>query len=234
MHAHDLDPVPAPGPHVNAARKAEAEPAPVAGVEGLNAGAVLNLQRLAGNSSVSSLLEDETEPSPVRDVVGSGAGAPLDHATRTLMESQLGEDFGDVRVHTGSRADESARSINAQAYTVGTDVVFRDGKYAPETDSGMHTLAHELTHVVQQKAGPVDGSPAPGGIRLSDPSDPFELAAERSAAAVMAPQLQAQATAPATPSIQRQGEDEEDETAQTLVAQRQAEEQEEEDQAPPQ
>src|SRR5207302_1843291 len=73
----------------------------------------------------------------------------------------------------------------AQAYTVGNDVVFQSGKYAPETPTGMHTLAHELTHVVQQKAGPVAGTPVGGGIRLSDPSDVFEQAADRNATAAI-------------------------------------------------
>ena len=98
------------------------------------------------------------------------------------MEERLGSDFTEVRIHTGGRADESARSIDALAYTVGSDVVFRSGQYAPDTPTGQRVLAHELTHVVQQKAGPVEGTPAPGGIRLSDPSDRFEQAAERAAA----------------------------------------------------
>src|SRR5205823_14023107 len=94
---------------------------------------------------------------------------------------RMGHDFSDVRVHTGGKADESARSISAQAYTVGTDVVFRSGAYQPDTSSGRHVLAHELAHVVQQKAGPVAGTPAPGGISVSHPSDSFEQAAVRSA-----------------------------------------------------
>jgi len=129
--------------------------------------AVLRLQRAAGNDSVSALLSED-EPSPVHEVVGSGA------------------DFSDVRVHTGAKADQSARSIGAQAYTVGTDVVFSEGAYQPETPSGRHVLAHELAHVVQQKAGPVSGTPGPGGVSVSHPSDPFEQAAERTADQVMA------------------------------------------------
>jgi len=198
--------------------------------EKLNAGALLNLQRLAGNSSVGSLLgEEREESSPVRDVVGSGGGSPLDGTTRTYMESRLGNDFGDVRVHTGQKADESARSINAQAYTVGNDVVFQSGKYTPETPGGMHTLAHELTHVVQQKAGPVSGAPVGGGIRLSDPADSFEQAAERNASAVVsgAP-VTAASPGGGEASVQRATGEEEEETAQTLVAQRAGEEEEEE------
>ena len=91
----------------------------------------------------------------------------------------MGHDFGDVRVHTDATASDSARSVNAQAYTVGSDIVFQSGTYAPDTDGGRHVLAHELTHVVQQRSGPVDGTPAPGGIKISHPSDSFEQAAER-------------------------------------------------------
>ena len=196
--------------------------------------AVFNLQRLAGNESVSALLGDDREegaqPSPVRDVVGSGGGSPLDPGARSFLEERMGHDFSDVRVHTGPGADESARSISAQAYTVGTDVVFRSGAYQPDTPSGRHVLAHELAHVVQQKAGPVSGTPAPGGISISDPSDSFEQAAERSAASAMAGVPASPVTAASDGvTAQRVGEEEEeDQTAQTLTAQRMGEEEEEE------
>jgi hypothetical protein len=81
------------------------------------------------------------------------SGRPLDPRTRGYMESRFGVDFGNVRVHTDDHAAQSARSINARAYTVGSDVVFSSGKYAPETASGRKLLAHELTHVVQQSPG---------------------------------------------------------------------------------
>jgi hypothetical protein len=196
----------------------------------LSPSSLLHLQRMAGNQSVNSLLDQEQEASPVHDVIGSGGGSPLDSQTRGFMEERLGSDFGDVRVHTGAGADESARSINAQAYTVGTDVVFQSGKYEPDSDSGRHMLAHELTHVVQQKAGPVAGTPAPGGIMISHPSDAFEQAAERSAERVTAQPFGTGAAAAAgAASVQRQeDEDEPDEaaTAQTMAVQRTAEDQE--------
>ncbi len=235
MYAHDFDPGPATSPHISVGEDSKhadstlLDAASAGRAQALNPGAVLSLQRLAGNSSVSSLLGEETEqPSPVREVVGTGGGSPLDGSTRTYMESRLGHDFGDVRIHTGPKADESAHAIHAQAYTVGTNVVFQSGKFAPDTPGGMHTLAHELAHVVQQKAGPVAGTPAPGGIRLSSPSDAFEQAAESTAAAAMSPAPQ-QASAPSgEPSVQRAAEEEEEETAQTMVAQRAGEEEEEE------
>jgi hypothetical protein len=153
----------------------------------LHPAAVMHLQRVAGNDSVTSLLgvDRDEEPSPVRDVIGSASGQPLERSTQRFMEGRMGQDFGDVRVHTDATASDSARSVNAQAYTVGNDIVFQNGAYAPETDTGRHMLAHELTHVVQQRSGPVDGTPAAGGIKISDPSDSFEQAAERNAGEVM-------------------------------------------------
>ncbi|MGH8905071.1 MAG: DUF4157 domain-containing protein [Egibacteraceae bacterium] len=120
--------------------------------------------------------------------------------------SSHGHDFSDVRVHTDGKASESARSVQAHAYTVGNDVVFQGGQYSPETDAGKRMLAHELTHVVQQRSGPLDGTPAPGGIQVSDHSDTFERAAERSADQVMAGG-HAEAAAPAPASVQRQEEE---------------------------
>ena len=86
-----------------------------------------------------------------------------------------------MRVHTDGVADAAARSVGADAYTVGSDVVFAAGRYEPDTPVGQRMLAHELTHVVQQRSGPVDGTPTGDGIALSDPSDRFEQEAERTA-----------------------------------------------------
>jgi hypothetical protein len=186
--------------------------------------AVLGLQRMAGNESVGALLgdeQDEAETSPVREVVGSGGGSPLDPGARTFLEQRMGADFSDVRVHTGPGADESAGSIGAQAYTVGTDVVFSSGAYQPDSPSGRHVLAHELAHVIQQKAGPVDGTPAAGGISVSDPSDRFEQAAGRAADQAMSGE-----GGGATAQRAEAGEEDED-VAQALTAQREAQDEEE-------
>ncbi len=182
---------------------------------------IRQLQRDVGNAIVSRLLEDEatseTGASPVLDVIGKG-GAPLDAGLRATMEAGLGADFGDVRIHTGEPAAQSARSVQARAYTVGNDVVFGDGAYRPGSPEGLHNLAHELTHVVQQRSGPVDGSPAEGGIALSDPSDRFERAAESTAAEFVATGMADGAGGEgsgaeagiAAPGVQREEEDEED------------------------
>jgi hypothetical protein len=146
---------------------------------------LLELQRTAGNQATVQFIEDAEADSPVLGVVGRGGGAPMDKALRSQMESRLGQDFGDVRVHTDGAASESAKAVGAQAYTVGNEIVFGSGKYDPGSTAGQKTIAHELTHVVQQKAGPVDGTPAAGGIRVSHPADRFEQEADSMAEAAV-------------------------------------------------
>lgn len=82
-----------------------------------------------------------------------GGGKPLPSDTRANFESEFGADFSDVRVHTGSQANEAARSIDAEAYTVGSDIAFAKDSYDPGSSAGKELLAHELTHVVQQGGG---------------------------------------------------------------------------------
>ncbi|HEY0184349.1 MAG TPA: DUF4157 domain-containing protein [Rhodopila sp.] len=91
-----------------------------------------------------------------------GTGAPLEPGTRGFFESCFGRSFGDVRVHVDQAADAAARSIDALAFTIGRDVVFSAGAYSPGTQSGRRLIAHELTHVVQQRgSGPwVQRAPA--------------------------------------------------------------------------
>jgi hypothetical protein len=212
--------------------------------------AVLDLQRAAGNGAVAQLLaDDEGERSPVLDVVGRGGGQPLAPKTRMAMEGALGADFSGVRVHTDAAASASAQAVQAHAYTVGSDVVFQSGKYEPETPSGQRMLAHELTHVVQQRSGPVDATPTGAGISVSHPSDSYERAAEASADRFMAGGGMAAHGAPvgAPPSttgiqrdaevkepvlqggafVQRQDEEQEEESVQGAFVQRQGDEEEE-------
>jgi len=86
----------------------------------------------------------------------SSPGQPLPASTRAFFEPRFRQDFSQVRVHADREAQQSARDVNALAYTVGSHVVFGDGRYAPETPDGQRLLAHELTHVVQQGVGGVD------------------------------------------------------------------------------
>src|SRR5690606_20940127 len=84
-----------------------------------------------------------------------GGGRPLPSETRAFLEPRFGRDFSNVRVHTDARAAGLARAVQAQAFTVGRDVVFGAGAFRPETQAGRRLLAHDLTHVVQQgSAGP--------------------------------------------------------------------------------
>ena len=99
-------------------------------------------------------------PRIVSDVLRS-PGHPLDSATRAFFEPRFGHDFSQVRIHTDTRAAESARAIQARAYTAGNDIVFDSGEWTPDRAEGRHLLAHELTHVVQQRGG----SSAPGIVQ---------------------------------------------------------------------
>jgi hypothetical protein len=150
----------------------------------------MHLQRAAGNAAVGALVQrsaDEEAPaqSPVKNVVGKGGGSALDSGVQQKMESSLGYDFSGVRVHTGGEATAAAKSVQAQAFTVGNDVVFNEGKYNPSSSDGQRTIAHELTHVVQQSQGNVPGTSVGGGVKVSDPGDWAEQQAESTADAVM-------------------------------------------------
>jgi Domain of unknown function (DUF4157) len=203
------------------AGRAAAEKRPdVLGAEGL-----LGLQRIAGNAGVSALVEEER--SPVHDVISSG-GRPLDSGVRVDMEQRLGHDFGDVRVHDDGAAAASAQAVNAHAYTVGSNIVFQRDRYDPSSQEGKTTLAHELTHVVQQRSGPVDGTAAPGGIKVSDPSDRFEREAAANAERVVAGPTVAPTVSPSGPAVQRHEAGHEEEAVQGLFVQRQDAEEEEE------
>src|SRR5450755_286864 len=106
-------------------------------------------------------------PPIVHDVLRS-PGQPLDAGTQAFMGSRFGHDFSGVRVHNDGQAAESARSVNALAYTVGRDVVFGAERYAPGTMAGKQLLAHELTHVVQQ------GGKSQGATRALNINNPGE------------------------------------------------------------
>ncbi|HEY6569140.1 MAG TPA: DUF4157 domain-containing protein [Candidatus Limnocylindrales bacterium] len=207
---------------------ATAESAPVAPGRSpaLDAATLMHLQRTAGNAGVVQMLAGEDEQvSPVHDVVGSGGGSALDAGTQSTMESAFGQSFDNVRVHTDDQASQSAESVGANAYTVGSDIVFKSGQFDPGSASGQKTIAHELAHVVQQSRGPVDGSEAAGGIRVSDPSDRFERAADATAEQVMASVSSSQPSASDAGALQR----EEDPLSAPAAVQREALPEEEEE-----
>jgi len=94
---------------------------------------------------------------PIVGEVLHSPGEPLDAETRAFMEPRFGHDFSRGRVHSGTVADQSARELSANAYTVGHNIVFAGNRFAPTTDEGRRLLAHELTHVVQQSKGAAVG-----------------------------------------------------------------------------
>jgi len=111
---------------------------------------IRQLQQTIGNRAVGRLLH----PEQTGEVAApTGEGRPMSPKLRSMFEERFGEDFRKVRIHASEHAAESARALDAVAYTVGTDVVFDAGKFNPNSKQGEHLLAHELAHVVQQSRG---------------------------------------------------------------------------------
>jgi len=141
-------------------------------------------------------------PDVLRRVVSS-PGRSMDETVQREMETKMGGDFSDVRIHTGPRAAAAADAIGARAFTVGNHVAFNEGEHRPDTEDGKQVLAHELTHVRQQTEGAVSllpeadadrpVSPVVGGapvhvqpkLKVSSPDDPAEKEAEEVAAHVV-------------------------------------------------
>ncbi|TQE39015.1 DUF4157 domain-containing protein [Streptomyces ipomoeae] len=171
------------------------------GSAGTPAERLLALQRSAGNAAVARAVAEQrhqhdahcghgpaVQRSAVHQVLRS-PGRPLDEPLRTEMEGRFGgADFSDVRVHTDTVAQRSATEIGARAYTSGSHVVLGPGG----TDK--HTLAHELTHVLQQRRGSVPGTDNGSGLRVSSPDDHAEREAEANAHRVMSAPVQRMAT----------------------------------------
>jgi hypothetical protein len=97
------------------------------------------------------------------------AGRPLDSAVRERMEPHFGQDLSHVRVHTDRQAARSGTLLQAEAYTVGRDIAFGTGWYAPDTHSGIQLHAHEFTHVIQQR-----GATAGANVTVGSPHDAAE------------------------------------------------------------
>jgi len=100
--------------------------------------------------------QSHNEPNKLQSVLSNQntRGSPLPQSTRTHMESRMGADFSNVRIHTGAESQEASHSIGARAFTNGQHIHFGEGQFNPHTNSGKHLLAHELTHTVQQGASP--------------------------------------------------------------------------------
>jgi hypothetical protein len=122
-----------------------------------------------------------TAPQIVHEVLQS-PGQSLDLQTRKFFEPRFGHDFGRVRVHTGDKAAKSANAVNARAYTVGSNVVFAAGEYAPSVNAGRELIAHELVHTIQQG----DVAASPGTLHIGVSGDSLEVEADRAAQASLA------------------------------------------------
>jgi Domain of unknown function (DUF4157) len=113
-------------------------------------GAPARIQRAARHTG----LHNHSAPSSATHIQ-AGHARPLEPVLRQDMEQRFGYDFSQVRLHVGGAAEQSARDVDADAYTIGHDIVFGAGQFAPQTGKGRRLIAHELTHVVQQSGGVV-------------------------------------------------------------------------------
>ena len=176
----------APQPSVEAADTRARTAVGAGRVGSLDAAGTRSLQRMAGNAAVSAVLQrkagsdEDLDGSGVKDAV-SKSGEKLDDQTSSRLSTGFGVDPSNVEL---VRDDASTTGVQAKAYTVQNKIVVPSSFDTSSTD-GQRTLAHEFTHVQQQAAGPVDGTPAPGGISVSNPSDRYEVEAESNADRVM-------------------------------------------------
>lgn len=156
----------------------------------------------AGNREFAQLLREGIGQSEISEALRSiqaWPGKPIETGHREKLEAQFGEDFRDVRLHTDSRAADAAQQMRARAFTMGTNIVFAARRHEPETERGRNLLAHELTHVVQQRRGRAAGDAE------SDARNVGKQAAQGEAVSVAA-------SAPL--GVQRQPDDEEEKKGQ--------------------
>jgi hypothetical protein len=164
----------------------------------------------AGNRAIQRLLDSggrtaSNESVPGRIEAKRGGGESISPSARAATESTLKQDFSDVRIHRDAEADGMNRTLRAKAFTTGNDIFFKANAYDPASTEGQKLLAHELTHVFQQRsAGRVEN-------KISDPNDASEIEAHQIADAITSrtdADLEEQAeTTPAGISLQ---EDEEE------------------------
>lgn len=143
------------------AKRKTASPSPVRGGD---------LQRKSAHAP------ELTEVPPIVHDVLRSPGEQLDAPTRQFVEPRLGQDFSHVRVHADQKAADSARAVDALAYTVGSDIVFAGEQYAPQTNAGRQLLAHELAHTLQQDER-ADASTS--NLRIGKPNDSTETQADQ-------------------------------------------------------
>ncbi len=156
----------------------------------LDANTLRKMQQTVGNAAVQRFLAQRSDSGPTdldeetSSTINSqrGAGQALDKDIAEKAGSTMDQDFGDVNVHTDSKADELSQSLGATAFTTGNDIFFREGAYNPGSGDGQRLISHELTHVVQQ-GGSSPG--AQGKMTVNDPNDQFEAEADSVADTIM-------------------------------------------------
>ena len=131
-------------------------------------GPAIQLKHSSNQSSQQVHSKESSEAAPIIHQVLNSPGQPLDSRTRAFFEPRLGHDLSSVRVHTDQMATKSADNVSALAYTIGNNIIFAAGHYAPGTQGGRRLLAHELAHVVQQSKG------LPSGLLQRQPAQASE------------------------------------------------------------
>jgi len=143
---------------------------------------VLSAQRTVGNRAVTSVQRKANAGGELDSTLSAeinrtrGGGSPLPIGLRGPLEQSFGSNFSGVRVHTDQQADTLNRSVQAKAFTLGSDIYFRKGNYQPGTSGGQELLAHELTHVVQQGGS---SNRVQGKLSVGPASDRYEQEADR-------------------------------------------------------
>jgi hypothetical protein len=163
-----------------------------------------HLQQSHGNAYVQRMVGEAggaqtQEPKTAAESHAHAGAQTLDPGVRSRMESAFNESFGDVRVHAGKRAGDAAGELDARAFTRGRDIYFREGEYNPSTREGQELLAHELTHVVQQRGGS-----SARGASVGPAGDTFEHEADEVAASITRGERAHVEKQSATPDLQRQ------------------------------
>jgi Domain of unknown function (DUF4157) len=169
--------------------------------------ALTTFQQQVGNRAVQRLLAQRSGDGPFElddntaDRINRerGGGQSLDSNVQAKMSDSTGQDFSDVKVHTGPESHALNEQISAKAFTTGSDIFFREGAYDPGSSGGQELLAHELTHVAQQRSGSVGGGG--GRMTVNAPGDSYEQQADSVAKAVTS----------STPSVQREAMPEDEE-----------------------
>ena len=192
---------------------------------GQESGTLPFFQQQIGNRAVQRLLAQRSGDGPFDlddETAGRinrerGGGQALDSNIQTKMNAATGQDFSNVKVHTGPESHALNESLSAKAFTTGHDIFFREGAYDPGSSGGQELLAHELTHVVQQSSGRVGGGG--GGMTVNAPGDAYEQEADSVAKTVT--------STTAASSLQRQEAVTDEAKSQSLQRQETEEEEEE-------